>query len=142
MIGLHNESHWFLTLDDAMLGTRSLQSGYRLTQTQLRKLLMEISLPSFGKRLKRLRRIKGLKQEVIASLAQVNQATVSRWECGTVVPDQETMQFVFGALNQMPFLDSALQRLVHTSSLQVHLITDVDPYADTERSSVLLSCSA
>jgi len=51
------------------------------------------------------------------------------------------MQFVFGALNQMPFLDSALQPLVHTSSLQVHLITDVDPYADTERSSVLLSCS-
>jgi transcriptional regulator with XRE-family HTH domain len=87
---------------------------------------MEISLPSFGKRLKRLRRIKGLKQEVIASLARVNQATVSRWECGAIVPDQETMELVFGALNQMPCLDSALQRLVHTSSLRVHLITDVD----------------
>lgn len=66
----------------------------------------------------------------------------ARWEFGTVGSDQETMQFVFGALNQMPFLDSALQGLVHTSSLQVHLITDVDQYADTERSSVLLSCSA
>jgi len=87
---------------------------------------MTMPLPSFGKRLKRLRRVKGLKQEAIAALAHVNQATVSRWESGAIAPPQETVQRLLHALNQIPFMDSALQRLVHSSSLPVHLITDTD----------------
>ncbi|MEM1401509.1 MAG: helix-turn-helix transcriptional regulator, partial [Pseudomonadota bacterium] len=39
-----------------------------------------IALPAFGKRLKRLRLAAGVKQEALASLLEVNQATISRWE--------------------------------------------------------------
>jgi transcriptional regulator with XRE-family HTH domain len=83
-------------------------------------------LPSFGKRLQRLRRFKGLKQETIAMLAGVNQATVSRWEAGGITPSQATMQRLFHALASAPAQDAALQRLVQHCSQPVHLVTDID----------------
>ena len=85
-----------------------------------------VSLPSFGQRLKRLRRSKGWKQASIAALAGVNQATVSRWEAGTVLPSEDTMQGLLSALASAPAQDAALQRLVQHCSQPAHLVTDVD----------------
>ncbi|WP_394791959.1 helix-turn-helix domain-containing protein [Rhodoferax sp.] len=83
-------------------------------------------LPSFGKRLRRLRRVKGLKQEAIAALAGVNQATVSRWEAGGIAPSPATMQRLLQALTSAPAQDAALQRLVQHCSQPAHLVTDID----------------
>jgi len=84
------------------------------------------TLPSFGKRLKRLRRIKALKQEAVAAMAGVNQATVSRWERGSITPSEETIQAVWQALTLAPAQEAALQRLVQHCALPTHLITDMD----------------
>ncbi|MDR3368247.1 helix-turn-helix transcriptional regulator [Rhodoferax sp.] len=84
------------------------------------------SLPSFGKRLKRLRRIKALKQEAVAVMAGVNQATVSRWERGSITPSAEVIQALWHALAHSPAQDAALQRLVQHCTLPTHLITDID----------------
>lgn len=84
------------------------------------------SLPSFGKRLKRLRRIKALKQEAVAAMAGVNQATVSRWERGSITPSEETIQALWQALSLAPAQDAALYRLVQHCALPTHLITDID----------------
>jgi len=84
------------------------------------------SLPSFGKRLKRLRCIKALKQDAVAALAGVNQATVSRWERGSITPPEETIQALMQALTRAPAHDAALQRLVQHCTQPTHLITDID----------------
>lgn len=84
------------------------------------------SLPSFGKRLKRLRRIKALKQEAVAAMAGVNQATVSRWERGSITPSAEVVQALLKALMIAPAQDAALHRLVQHCALPTHLITDID----------------
>lgn len=84
------------------------------------------SLPSFGKRLKRLRRIKALKQEAVAAMVGVNQTTVSRWEQGSITPSEKTIQALLHALALAPAQDAALQRLVQHCALPTHLITDVD----------------
>lgn len=75
-------------------------------------------MPDFGARLKRLRR---------AQLAGVDQTTVSRWENGTVRPATSLAEAVLRAL-QAPVHanDAALRRLVESSTLTVHLISDVD----------------
>lgn len=83
-------------------------------------------LPSFGQRLKRLRRVKALKQEAVAALAGVNQATVSRWERGSITPSEQTIQALWHALALAPSQDAALQRLVQHCTLPTHLITDID----------------
>jgi len=83
-------------------------------------------LPSFGQRLRRLRRSKALKQDAVARLASVNQATVSRWEAGTLQPSARAMQAVLQLLASLPTQDAALQRLVQHCSQPAHLVTDVD----------------
>ncbi|MBT0569328.1 helix-turn-helix transcriptional regulator [Curvibacter sp. CHRR-16] len=83
-------------------------------------------MPSFGKRLKRLRRLKFIKQETVASIAGVNQATVSRWESGSITPSPATIAALWKVLAQAPVHDAALLRLVKHSTLPTHLITDID----------------
>ncbi|OYU46640.1 MAG: transcriptional regulator [Burkholderiales bacterium PBB4] len=87
---------------------------------------MPAPLPGFGSRLRRLRRLKGWKQDSIAALAGVNQATVSRWEAGNITPSEDLMHFLMQSLSQTPVRDAALQRLVEACTLPVHLVTDLD----------------
>jgi len=57
-----------------------------------------VPLPGFGARLRRLRRSCGVKQAHVARLAGVNQATVSRWERGSVRPDRSRAVAILRAL--------------------------------------------
>lgn len=84
------------------------------------------SIPGFGSRLRRLRKSCGIKQAYLASLLNVDQATISRWERGTVTPDTDKAAQALQALYPNTHEDSALRRLVESSSLVVHLITDAD----------------
>ena len=84
------------------------------------------ALPGFGARLRRLRRACGVKQDHVARLAGVDQATVSRWERGAVRPDRARAEAVLRTLRPARADDAALRRLVESSSLVVHLVTDVD----------------
>ncbi len=59
---------------------------------------VSIGFPAFGKRLKRLRRVVGLKQSALADLIEVDQATISRWENGGQTPSAHVQQVVFAAL--------------------------------------------
>ncbi|MEO1106539.1 MAG: helix-turn-helix transcriptional regulator [Pseudomonadota bacterium] len=80
--------------------------------------------PGFGKRLKRLRQSIGYKQSHLAELLQVDQATISRWERGGQTPPPETQQAVFASFGPTRVDDSALRRLVETSSDCLHLVEE------------------
>ena len=82
--------------------------------------------PGFGKRLRHLRRMVGLKQSALADLLEVNQATVSRWESGAQTPDAVTQQSVFSLLGPVRAEDGALKRLVETSYDCVHLVEEAN----------------
>ncbi len=86
--------------------------------------LETLGYPGFGKRLKRLRRSTGYKQSHLAELLQVDQATISRWERGGQTPPPDTQQAVFAALGPAHSDDSALRRLVLTSSDCLHLVEE------------------
>lgn len=83
-------------------------------------------LPGFGPRLRRLRRACGIKQGYVAILAGVDQATVSRWESGSIVPSAAQADAILQALRPAKNDDAALRRLVESSRLTVHLVTDAD----------------
>jgi transcriptional regulator with XRE-family HTH domain len=82
--------------------------------------------PDFHLRLKRGRRLRGLKQSYIAAMLDVDQATVSRWESGALRPLAHQAQAALRLLGATVAADEALIRLVRTSSLCVHLVGDED----------------
>lgn len=84
------------------------------------------SLPAFHLRLRRIRRLRALKQSVVAELVGVDQSTVSRWEAGALVPGRDLAEQILRTLGGVPANDDALCRLVRTSTLPVHLVTDTD----------------
>jgi transcriptional regulator with XRE-family HTH domain len=79
-----------------------------------------------GKLLKRLRILRGMKQQHVAELIGVTQATVSRWESGAIEPNagQSALLVRHLALASESAHDAALRRLVETSTLKVHLVCD------------------
>ena len=86
------------------------------------------ALPDFGARLRSLRRLRELKQAVVADWAGVTQATVSRWERGEIRPAtnlaQQLLDRLAGPAEALP--DGPLRRLVEGSPLPVHLVVDTD----------------
>lgn len=83
-------------------------------------------LPALGARLRRLRQLQRVKQDSVAQLCGVSQGTVSRWESGALQPPAVQVQRIFSALRGQPLQDAALKRLVETSPLALHLVTDLD----------------
>jgi transcriptional regulator with XRE-family HTH domain len=79
-----------------------------------------------NKLLKRLRNLRGMKQQHVAELIGVTQATVSRWESGSLAPNakQRALLIRHLALTLKSTHDAALKRLVETSTLKVHLVCD------------------
>ncbi|MEP3280505.1 MAG: helix-turn-helix transcriptional regulator [Stappiaceae bacterium] len=80
--------------------------------------------PTFGLRLKRLRRAMGVKQLALAQSMSVNQTTISRWEAGIQCPPGEVQQHALSALGSFSTGDTALRRLVERSSDCVHLVEE------------------
>ncbi|WP_368744345.1 helix-turn-helix domain-containing protein [Desertibaculum subflavum] len=87
---------------------------------------MPITPDRLGLALRRHRRLGGLKQDHIAALLGVTQATVSRWERGTHQPDPRQSTRLSALLQAAADgeADRALRRLVETSTLSVHLVCD------------------
>lgn len=83
-------------------------------------------LPDFGLRLRRQRRLIGMKQSHVAEMAGVCQTTVSRWEAGVIEPDRGLAERVLRALGPCASADPALRRMVGSSRLPMHLVTDAD----------------
>lgn len=84
------------------------------------------ALPAFHLRLRRLRRARALKQAYVAALLDVDQSTVSRWESGALMPEPDVVERVLRVLADSRADDCALRRLVRSSSVPCHLVTDVD----------------
>jgi transcriptional regulator with XRE-family HTH domain len=79
-----------------------------------------------GKALKRMRQLRGIKQLHLAELMGVTQSTISRWENGMLPICQDDFAAAQKFLNSTrePSFDAALERLIKTSTLLVHLVCD------------------
>lgn len=82
---------------------------------------------NFGPVLRRIRAARRLKQQAVADLVGVTQATVSRWESGDLAPSSEQRRRLMRLLHSSAKLgsDHGLRRLVETSPLRVHLVCDI-----------------
>lgn len=82
---------------------------------------------NFGPVLRRIRVVRRLKQQALADLVGVTQATVSRWESGDLAPSLDQRRRLIRLLRSTATLnaDHGLRRLVETSPLQVHLVCDI-----------------
>ncbi|MDQ0470677.1 helix-turn-helix transcriptional regulator [Labrys wisconsinensis] len=80
--------------------------------------------PHPGPALRRLRRLRGMKQSHLAELVGVSQGTVSRWERGLLPLSAAQEAAVERRLAAGPAGDAALRRLVESSAAKVHLICD------------------
>lgn len=87
-----------------------------------------VSIPGrhLGARLRRFRRLRGLKQEYVAEMLGVSQGLVSRWEAGRHVPSPGTCHQIRRLIAVAPdsSSDRALRRLVEAANVPVHLICD------------------
>lgn len=79
-----------------------------------------------GPALRRFRRLNAVKQGHLAELLAVSQATVSRWESGGQEPEPGHRERIMALIAAQASHrgDSALKRLVESSSLPVHLVCD------------------
>ncbi|WP_315831363.1 helix-turn-helix transcriptional regulator [Bradyrhizobium prioriisuperbiae] len=79
-----------------------------------------------GRTLRRLRLLQRMKQSHLAERLDVNQATVSRWECGLLPMswDQQAAAWRLLVVRPAPSQDAALRRLVESSARKVHLVCD------------------
>ena len=79
-----------------------------------------------GTGIRRMRRLRTMKQQHLAELLGVNQATVSRWERDQLAlsPEQAIELERIFASPQHAAADAALKRLVEDSIRPVHLICD------------------
>ncbi|MGY4397254.1 transcriptional regulator with XRE-family HTH domain [Sphingomonas sp. UYAg733] len=84
------------------------------------------TLPAIGRRLRRFRALRGIKQAHVADLLGVTQAMVSRWESGLhrPAPDLSRRIETLIAARADGSADAALRRLVLESAAPVHLICD------------------
>lgn len=87
---------------------------------------MQPALPSLHLRLRRMRRLCGIKQLNVAMSMNVDQSTVSSWELGERVPSKADSGRLLKVLTPAHCDDSALRRLVESSLQPVHLISDID----------------
>lgn len=84
------------------------------------------NIASFGQKLRHWRRAADIKQQRLADILGVTQATVSRWEKGlqSPAPFQQKLLCDMMTRNRNFRLDQALKRLVSQSGQRVHLIED------------------
>lgn len=81
-------------------------------------------MTELGRALRRLRRVRGMKQAHAAQLLGVSQATVSRWEAGRQAPDGDALAALQRLLAAPVAADAALKRLVESAAVSTHLICD------------------
>lgn len=82
-------------------------------------------MPISGPTIRRMRRLRNMKQEHLAELLAVNQATISRWERGILpvtAAQAKRLESIFASSSSSA--DAALKRLVEDSRRKVHLICD------------------
>jgi len=77
-----------------------------------------------GPAMRRMRRLRGMKQAHLAELLGVAQTTVSRWERGLLPLPAATGAVLERLLAPASGQDAALRRLVESSAAPVHLICD------------------
>jgi transcriptional regulator with XRE-family HTH domain len=85
-----------------------------------------MSKNGMGRLLRAVRLSHDVKQAHLAELLGVNQATISRWERGLLPVSDAQFDVVRSLLakSPAPSLDSAIKRLVESSTLRVHLVCD------------------
>lgn len=71
-----------------------------------------------------MRQLRGLKQSHVAELFGVSQATISRWETGTLALSEDARAAMARLIAPYPSADRALKRLVEAASIPVHLVCD------------------
>jgi transcriptional regulator with XRE-family HTH domain len=81
-------------------------------------------MDDLGLSLRRVRRLRGMKQSHAAELLGVSQATVSRWENGAQAPAGDALTALERLLAEPVAADAALRRLVEGAAGPVHLICD------------------